>query len=150
MQLLAPRGRVSFGHVHARASSAHRLTRHPHRVIRIVKEPTRSFSNASARGKKKPRAVRNQPGLLEPGRKAMRAFRPKIERLRDRISCFRQSEAAIDKPIPLASTEDGSRIRDERMRTKRSFCYRFACKQTVAMHIHRGAQSTLRTFHCQR
>lgn len=131
-------------------SSAHLLTRRPHRVIRIVKEPTRSSGTRKPEAIKKPRAVQNQPGLLEPGRKAMRAFRPEIERLRDQISCLRQSEAVIDKPMYSASTKRGSRNRDERIRAERSFCYRFACKQIVAVRIHEGAQSTLACRDCQR
>ena len=79
----------------------------------------------------------------------MRAFRPQIEKLRDQISCCRQSEAVIDKPNRWASIEERSRIDDERMRTMRSFCYRFACKQIVALRIHRGAQSTRACIDCQ-
>jgi hypothetical protein len=79
----------------------------------------------------------------------MRAFRPQIERLRHQISCCRQSEAVIDTTRTWGSIKDRSRIDDERMRTMRSFCYRFACKQIVALRIHRGAQFTLDSMECQ-
>ena len=134
----------------ASASGACTLTHRPHRVTRIVKEPARPSGTRQPEAKKKPRAVQTNRGFLEPGRKAMRAFRPQIERLRDRISCFRQSEAAIDKPINVASIKDGSRVRDERMSAMLPFRYRFACKQNLVMHIHRGAQSTLAYVDCQR
>jgi len=87
---------------------------------------------------------------LNPGRKdTLRAFRPQIEGLRDQISCYTQSEAVTDKPTKLASIEHWPRVDDERIRTMRSFCYRFACKQNVALHIHRGAQSTRAYVDCQ-
>jgi hypothetical protein len=48
-------GGASASGAHARgASSAHRQTRHPHRVIRIVKEPTRSRERVSPGQKKAP------------------------------------------------------------------------------------------------
>jgi hypothetical protein len=80
----------------------------------------------------------------------MRAFRPQIERLRDQNSCFRQSDAVIAATHQWAAIKKRSRKSVKRMSAQRSFRYRFASEQIVAVRNHEGAQSTLRCGECQR